>query len=56
VCLTVDGTIQRPLHCEPLHDVSIVELIERSILMPQTSETYRSTLEATCKILDMARP
>jgi glucose-6-phosphate dehydrogenase assembly protein OpcA len=55
VCLSVDGTSKRPRHCEPLHDVSIVELIERSILMPQTSEIYRSTLEATCKILDVAK-
>jgi len=56
VCLSVDGTTKRPRHCEPLHDVSIVELIEHSILMPQTSEIYRSTLEATCKILDMTKP
>lgn len=51
VCLTVEGAKARPRHCEPLHDISNVALIERAILMPQTSDVFRATLEAVRELL-----
>lgn len=51
VCLTVEGKKSRPKHCEPLHDISNVALLERSILMPQTSDVFRATLEAVRELL-----
>lgn len=51
VCLTVEGAKARPKHCEPLHDISNVALIERAILMPQTSDVFRATLEAVRELL-----
>jgi glucose-6-phosphate dehydrogenase assembly protein OpcA len=54
VCMSVDGPKKRRPHCEPIHDVSIVALIEHAILWPDTSEVFRSTIEATRSILDVA--
>jgi len=51
VCLTVEGAKARPKRCEPLHDISNVALIERAILMPQTSDVFRATLEAVRELL-----
>ncbi len=51
VCLTVEGAKARPARCEPLHDISNVALIERAILMPQTSDVFRATLEAVRELL-----
>lgn len=51
VCLTVDGKKARPKYCEPLHDVSNVALLERSILMPETSDVFRAALEAVRELL-----
>jgi hypothetical protein len=51
VCLTVEGAKTRPRHCEPLHDISNVALVERSILMPETSDVFRGAIESVRVLL-----
>ncbi len=46
VCLNVLGAKARAQHCETLHDLSIVALVEKAILRPGTSDVYRATLDA----------
>lgn len=52
VCLTVEGAHAREMHCDTLHDISVVALAEQAILQPQTSDVYRATLEAARAILE----
>jgi glucose-6-phosphate dehydrogenase assembly protein OpcA len=52
VCLTVEGEHARERHCETVHDVSIVALVEQAILRPGTSDVYRATLDAARAFLD----
>lgn len=52
VCLTVEGVHAREMHCDTIHDVSVVALAEQAVLRPQTSDVYRATLEATRAFLD----
>lgn len=52
VCLTVEGAHARERHCETLHDVAIVALVEQAILRPGTSDVYRATLDAARAFLD----
>lgn len=54
VCLTVEGANARERHCETLHDVSIVALVEQAILRPGTSDVFRATLDAAHAFLDRA--
>ncbi|MDQ2992101.1 MAG: glucose-6-phosphate dehydrogenase assembly protein OpcA [Candidatus Eremiobacteraeota bacterium] len=54
VCLTVEGSHARERHCETLHDVSIVALVEQAILRPGTSDVFRATLDAAHAFLDHA--
>jgi hypothetical protein len=51
VCLTVGGAKTRPTRCEPLHDIAIVDLIERAILEPRTSDVYRATIQMVRTLL-----
>ncbi len=51
VCLTVEGANAREQHCETLRDLSIIALVERAILAPQTTDVYRATIEAIGAIL-----
>ncbi|HVS46517.1 MAG TPA: glucose-6-phosphate dehydrogenase assembly protein OpcA [Verrucomicrobiae bacterium] len=51
VCLSVDGAKKRAMRCEPLHDIAIVDLLERAILEPQTSDVYRATVEMVRALL-----
>ena len=51
VCLTVTGAKTRAKRCEPLHDIAIVDLIERAILEPHTSDVYRATVEMVASLL-----
>lgn len=52
VCLTVEGEHAREQHCETLHDVAIVALVEQAILRPGTSDVYRATLDAARAFLE----
>jgi glucose-6-phosphate dehydrogenase assembly protein OpcA len=52
VSLTVAGGKTRPQRHEPLHDIDVVALLDRAILEPKTSDTYRATLEMAGEILD----
>ena len=52
VCLTVEGAHARERHCETLHDVAIVALVEQAILRPGTSDVYRATLDAARAFLE----
>lgn len=54
VCLTVEGEHARAQHCQALHDVSIVALVEQAILRPGTSDVFRATLDAARAFLDHA--
>ncbi|HEY5257707.1 MAG TPA: OpcA/G6PD domain-containing protein [Candidatus Baltobacteraceae bacterium] len=51
VCLTVEGANAQPVRCEPLHDIAIVDLLERAILEPNTSDVYRATIEMVRALL-----
>jgi hypothetical protein len=51
VCLSVDGAKKRAMRCEPLHDIAIVDLLERAILEPRTSDVYRATVEMVRALL-----
>ncbi|MGZ3496207.1 MAG: glucose-6-phosphate dehydrogenase assembly protein OpcA [Vulcanimicrobiaceae bacterium] len=52
VCLTIEGQKARPQRCAPLHDVDVVSLIEKAILMPQGGELFRESLEMARALLE----
>ena len=51
ICLTVEGEKHRPQRCVPLHDVDMLDLVERAIFMPRNA-VYTETLQMVARLLD----